>query len=288
MSRRVAFMRLPAACVALLAAFAVLHADSSALTGRMNIACSGHQATLLMDGRVLVSGGSGDDGQAIGRAEIYNPISGTWSLTQGNMIPRLGHAAALLHDGRVLVVGGLSSASSCQPIESAEVYDPTTDRWSQTAKIPVSTGRGSVAVTLLDGRVLVAGGGMPCGDSFPSAAVFDPSDDTWSRIAAMLIPRQFHVAAVLADGRVLVTGGAPPRDGIAVAAELYDPDAGTWSAVVPRESQPLSGTPCDGYLQTYATALGPDSLIARGTSDDCSSITMLPAGRLLVAGGTSL
>ena len=69
-------MRLPAAGVALLAAFAALHADSSALTGRMNIARSGHQATLLMDGRVLVSGGSSDDGQAIGRAEIYNPISG--------------------------------------------------------------------------------------------------------------------------------------------------------------------------------------------------------------------
>jgi hypothetical protein len=101
-------------------------------------------------------------------------------------------------------------------------------------------------------------------------------------------PRQFHVATVLGDGRVLVSGGAPAHDGIAVGGELYDPDAATWTAVVHRDSQPLLGTTCDGYLETYVTALGPDSLIARATSDDCSSITMLPAGRLLVAGGTSL
>src|SRR5436309_14469731 len=112
MSRSMGAMRVLAACVALFAAFAVLHADSSEVTGRMNIARSGHQATLLMDGRVLVSGGSDPDGQAIGGAEIYNPISGAWSLAQGHSVPRLGHAAAVLHAGRVVVVGGLSSALS--------------------------------------------------------------------------------------------------------------------------------------------------------------------------------
>ena len=275
-------------CVVLIAAFAVLHADSSALTGKMNIARSGHQATLLMDGRVLVSGGADHEGQAIGRAEIHDPLTGTWSLAQANIVPRLGHAAALLYDGRVLVIAGVASASSCQSIGSAELYDPSTDRWSLTGEVPVSIGRGSVAASLVDGRVLIAGGGTACGDPFASAALFDPSTNTWSRTAAMAAARQFHVAAVLGDGRVLVTGGAPAREGIAVGAELYDPDTGTWTAVVQRESQPLLGTPCDGYLQTYAAALGPDSLIARATSDDCSSIAMLPAGKLFVAGGTSL
>jgi hypothetical protein len=281
-------MRVLSGFVVPIAAFAALHADTAALTVRMTIARSGHQATLLMDGRVLVSGGSDQQGQAIGRAELYNPVTGMWAPAQVNIVPRLGHAAALLHDGRVLVAGGVASASSCQSIGSAELYDPSTDRWSLTADVPVSIGRGSVAVSLADGRVLISGGGTACGDSFAFAALFDPSSNTWSRTAAMAIARQLHVAARLGDGRVLVSGGAPAHDGIAVGAELYDPDMATWTAVVPRDSQPLLGTTCDGYLEMYAPALGPDSLVARATSDECSSITMLPAGRLLVAGGTSL
>src|SRR6266496_734319 len=188
--------RLVASFVLPVVAFAVLHADTSALAGRMNIARSGHQATLLMDGRVLVSGGSDHEGQAIGRAEIYNPFTGTWSPAQPNIVPRLGRSAALLHDGRVLVAGGVASASSCQSIGSAELYDASTDRWSLTGEVPVSIGRGSVAVSLSDGRVLISGGGTACGDSFSTAALFDPSSNKWSRTAAMAAARQFHVAAV--------------------------------------------------------------------------------------------
>jgi hypothetical protein len=287
MSRKVESERVLAAAVALITAFGVLHADSSPLTGRMNVARSGHQATLLRDGRVLVTGGSDQNGQAIGRAEIYNPFTGAWGLAQANIVPRLGHAAARLHDGRVLVVGGAASTRSCQLIGSSELYEPSADRWS-LVDTPVPMGLGAVAVTLIDGRVLSSGGGTACGDSSASAAVFDPSSSTWSRTAAMGTPRQFHVATVLGDGRVLVSGGAPAHDGIAAGAELYDPDAATWTAVVPRDSQPLLGTPCEGYLQTYATALGPDSLVARATSDECSSVTMISAGRLLVTGGTAL
>jgi hypothetical protein len=279
--------RLRASLVAPIAALVFLRMETSALTGRMNIARSGHQATVLMDGRVLVSGGSDHEGQAIGRAEIYNPFTGTWSLARANILPRLGHAAALLHDGRVLVVGGAASASSCEPIGSAELYDPSTDRWSLTGNLPASIGRGSVAVSLINGRVLISGGGT-CVDSSPSAALFDPSSNTWSQTAAMAISRQFHVATLLGDGRVLVSGGAPAHDGVAVGAELYDPGTAAWTAVVLGDGRPLLGTTCDGYLLTYAAALRPDSLVARATFDECPSVTMLPAGRLLVAGGTSL
>jgi hypothetical protein len=200
-------------------------------------------------------------------------------------VPRAGHAATLLHDGRVLVVGGSPSASSCEPIGSAEVYDPSTDRWSMTSNIPVPVGRGTVAVSLKDGRVLISGGGTACGNVYRSAAIFDPTRNTWSRTASMEAPAQFHVATLLPDGRVIVSGGTSSALPGEFVASLYDPDTGVWTRAP--EPRPLTGTPCNGYVRTYSSAFERNSLVARATPDDCPSVTVLSAGTLLIAGGRS-
>jgi hypothetical protein len=46
-----------------------------------------------------------------------------------------------------------------------------------------------IAIRLLNGRVLVSGGGNRCGDVFNTAAVFDPPTNTWSATTPMLIGR---------------------------------------------------------------------------------------------------
>jgi hypothetical protein len=259
-----------------IAAFGVFGMETSGLMGSMHVARSGHQATLLMDGRVLVTGGSDERDQAIGAAEIFNPATGSWSVAAANLTPRLGHAASLLHDGRVLVVGGVPFASSCEPIAAAELYDPSTDRWSIPAQIPVPVGRGTAAATLKDGRVLASGGGTACGDVYSSAALFDPSSNRWSRTVSMAAPEQFHVAVLLADGRVLVSGRT---------TTVYDPNTGVWTPV--GDPRPLTDSACEGDVPRYSRELGRDSLIARATRDECPSVTVLPAGTLLVAGGLS-
>jgi len=81
--------------------------DTWAPTGSMSVSRYYHTATLLPDGRVLVSGGSNDSG-ALGSAEIYDPALGTWSPTPSMSTARLGHTATLLQDGRVLVTGGMN------------------------------------------------------------------------------------------------------------------------------------------------------------------------------------
>ena len=73
---------------------------------------SSETATLLHDGRVLIAGGyncapAGADG-TWASAELYDPATGTFSLTGSMAAPRQQHTATLLTDGRVLVVGGLS------------------------------------------------------------------------------------------------------------------------------------------------------------------------------------
>ncbi len=88
--------------------------DTWSETGRMTMARTGHIATLLPDGTVLVVGGFGPDWHFARRAEIYNPSTGTWARTRS--MPSLSAAAAatVLSNGRVLVVG--STAGGRAPV----------------------------------------------------------------------------------------------------------------------------------------------------------------------------
>ena len=92
----------------------------------MNGSFSGHTATLMADGKVLIAGG--------GSAALYDPNKGTWRATGQMIEDRSYHTATLLPDGRVLVAGGILMAGD-EPedddlLASAELFDPATGTWS--------------------------------------------------------------------------------------------------------------------------------------------------------------
>jgi len=242
-------------------------------TGSMQFARVSHQATLLADGLVLVSGGQ-SGGTAIAQAELFNPATGKWTLTGSNVIPRFDHTATLLQDGRVLATGGVSSNGDCSSNVSAETYDPASGTWSLTGRVPSPVGTGHIAIRLLDGRVLASGGGDRCGTVFNTAAIFDPSTNKWSATGSMTAAREFHSAALLADGRVLVAGGVTSSPFPAVAsAEIYDPVAGAWTAVASMGTARQAS--CNGYAQSYLATLSGGTVLAAGgfSGANCSSIT---------------
>ena len=132
-------------------------------------------ATVLGDGRVLVTGGFGNFGDSLDSAEIYDPSSGSWSGVGKMATTRVGHTATSLSDGRVLVVGGRSN-------QRPEIFDPPTSGWSKAART-IDDREGHTATLLDDGRVLVAGGASgTSGRQFPitSAEVYDPATGTWT------------------------------------------------------------------------------------------------------------
>jgi N-acetylneuraminic acid mutarotase len=110
-----------------------------------------HTATLLSDGRVLVAGGYFEEQRDT--AEIYDPLTDTWSPTGRLNQGRAWHTATLLSNGMVLVAGGSVDGT---PFTSVELYDPAAGKWSPMASL--NYGREChTAFLLQDGRVLVLG-----------------------------------------------------------------------------------------------------------------------------------
>ena len=83
-----------------------------AATDSMFIARTFHNATVLPDQTVFVSGGGatndpGGVGNAVFTTETWSPVNGQWTLSDDLNAPRLYHSeAVLLPDGRVLISGG--------------------------------------------------------------------------------------------------------------------------------------------------------------------------------------
>jgi hypothetical protein len=217
-----------------------------ALTGSMASPRRNHTATLLPNGKVLVSGGY--NGSALATAALYNPASGTWSATGSMAEPRYSYTATLLPNGKVLVSGGYSVSGR---IATAEVYDPASGSWSATGSM-ASLRSQHTATLLADGRVLVAGG--VGGGFLATAEVYDPASGSWSATGSMASPRMYHTATLLPDGKVLISGGNN-NNVILAGAEMYDPASGSWSAAAPLASPRYHHT---------ATLLPNDKLLVSG------------------------
>ena len=198
------------------------------VTGNITASRYGHTATLLENGKVLIVGGSddGDLGSALGSAELYDPATGSWSLTANLSQTRVLHTATLLEGGEVLVAGGYNSPQIS--LTGAELYDPDSGTWKDTGNL--SAARNNHTATLLpSGTVLVAGGYDSNLRSSINSAELYHSDRISDSTTNLDTARDGHTATLLANGKVLVAGGflitGGPSGSILNSADLYDPTA---------------------------------------------------------------
>ena len=76
-------------------------------------------AQVLPDGRILLLSATGN--------KLFDPASGTATVTGASSVARIGDASAVLPDGKVLVTGGYDSST---PLASSETWDPSTGTFS--------------------------------------------------------------------------------------------------------------------------------------------------------------
>lgn len=178
----------------------------------------GHEAVRLVDGRVLVTGGRGDDARS---CELFDPHSQTWTMTAPMTDERYYHRTTLLANGHVLVTGGMNDA---RQLASAEVFDPRSESWSVVADMSQCR-HSHAAMMVRSGAVLVAGGAsQDRGGDFSDCEIFEPATETWSRARSMFVARSRAASVQLLNGRIMVVGARGDR-----RAEIYDPTLEIWT-----------------------------------------------------------
>ena len=195
--------------------------ESFAPTGSMSTSRYGATATLLANGKVLIVGGFGPGASELPRlnaAELYDPLTGTFSATGSMTVARVLHTATLLNDGKVLIIGGTTeSVGGGAATTSAELYDPRTGVFT-TADSMLSDRAQHTATLLASGEVLIVGGWnghrADAADDPPwdplFAELFDASGG-FKTSGNMSTTRIGHKAIRLANGNVSCTRTAYPR-----------------------------------------------------------------------------
>jgi len=232
--------------------------------GPLTTARSGHTATLLPNGKLLVAGGgviatwAGTSyySSTLSSAEIYDAPGGRWTATGSMVTSRSYHTASLLTNRLVVVAGGADSTST-------ELYDSSSGTWRGSGSLNIAR-EFHTATVLPNGRVLVAGGARFVGPTeyVSSTELYDPVAGRWATANSMHDARGAHTATLLPTGKVLVAGGIWDVDNpyqtcyTESGTELFDSGGGTWTVV---------------NSMTTSRAL--------------HTATLLPNGKVLVAGG---
>lgn len=184
-----------------------------------------HTATLLSDGRVLVTGGyDGKSHIGIASAELYDPAANSWTTNTFVMTePRMYHDAAVLPNGKVLIASGCCDTA----YPTAEVYDPASGTFTATPALGIA--HAAPTLTMLpNGLALLIGN-----SNDPYAELYAYQIGSWSAAASLQVARTAHTATWVPSENAVVVAGGASKGALTASVESYDPFGNGWTLRTP-------------------------------------------------------
>jgi hypothetical protein len=269
-------------------------------------------ATADKVGRAVFAGGVNSAGVFVARLEMFDPQQGAFR-TLGEMQPRTSASLLQLGNGRLVFGGGADPSGA--PLGYFETIDTLAPATSQIGGInDTRLGLVSSAVAALgDGSLAVFGFSLPTANMPVSKVLLVSSQEKvrdLRNLMAQSVPRSFHTATALSDepGALVLIAGGVDKDGVPVrAADLFSTSREGFAAVKPQmivarshhtairfgggvlivggidgAGQPVRAI--ELFTVDNGFEMQADPLPA-GTGVLGISVTRLPDGRVLLAGG---
>ncbi|MGH8225564.1 MAG: kelch repeat-containing protein [Gammaproteobacteria bacterium] len=238
-----------------------------------------------------------------------NPSNGAPSVITGPLTVNLTVVAPFYG---VLITGG-DVADGGNTLQTAEVYEPSTQGFTTTIGEMVSPRASQTETPFPDGKVLIAGGDTLSDGYSPTvtAELFDPSSGSFTATGSMSVARSDAAAVLLPSGLVLVAGGesfgSDNSQIVTASADLYNSATGSFTptgdmtaarfqttATLLADGRVLiaGGVGDDGTPLSSAEIYDPDTGVFTALSDMTTAragaaAARLPNGEVLIAGGYS-
>jgi RHS repeat-associated protein len=205
-------------------------ADAAGLKNSRPVTAPGQQATLLPDGRWLLTGGE-IDGEPRNRIAVYSN-SQTTLVAATLFSARSGHSATVLTNGTVFIFGGVGPDG--QLVQGAEIFDPLQGTVSSQAATGLTARTQHSATLLTNGEILITGGRGASDEALSSVQLWDPLREIALVESSLQVARFAHEAQLLASGEGLVWGGRSATGQALSNGEIYNPNTKLFEGPVER------------------------------------------------------
>ncbi|WP_347217155.1 kelch repeat-containing protein [Chryseobacterium sp.] len=166
--------------------------------GAINPFYTGNSGSAIHDGKIYVFGGSGLNGAAktvfSKKFQYYDIASNIWNSLPD--MPIAKETKGKIVNNKLYVIGGFNGTSS----NMINVYDLTTNRWTDQYSMPVGVSGHSLAVS--DNKIFIVGDY----NNLTFLAYFDTVTHELRQLSSNIIPRR-HATAEVYNNKLYIIGG---------------------------------------------------------------------------------